>query len=97
MTEASSLHQLRRLILAIVLLGITGLVAELLFIEHFESWQQLVPIVSLALAFAVAIVAIRTFLKMLNKNGFRMFGIYRIVIGGVLLALLLAGKNISVV
>ncbi|MDQ2669116.1 MAG: hypothetical protein M3Y31_00650 [Gemmatimonadota bacterium] len=56
MTEGSSLHQLRRLILAIVLLGITGLVAELLFIEHFESWQQLVPIVALALAFALAAV-----------------------------------------
>lgn len=52
--------QLRRLVLAIVLFGISGLAAELLFIEHFESWQQWIPFVALGLGFAVGgVLAVR--------------------------------------
>jgi undecaprenyl-diphosphatase len=48
-------------------------------------------------AFIVAMIAIKTFLSLLNRHGFRWFGVYRIIVGGVLLALLLAGRDIAVV
>jgi undecaprenyl-diphosphatase len=44
-----------------------------------------------AIAFIVAILAIRFFIGFLQKYGFRLFGWYRIVIGIVLLALFMAG------
>jgi hypothetical protein len=50
--EAAALQQLRRIVLAILLLGTSGLIAELLLIEHFESWEQWVPLVALAVGFA---------------------------------------------
>jgi undecaprenyl-diphosphatase len=43
-------------------------------------------------AFVVAILAIRFFISFLQKNGFRMFGIYRIILGVVLLILIGFGK-----
>jgi undecaprenyl-diphosphatase len=43
-------------------------------------------------AFVVALVAIKFFIAVLKRYGFRMFGIYRIVLGAVLLALIAAGK-----
>jgi undecaprenyl-diphosphatase len=49
-----------------------------------------------AVAFIVAIIAIKTFLSLLNKHGFRWFGVYRIIVGGVILVLLLAGKSLAV-
>lgn len=47
MNGAATLHQIRRLILAIVLLEAIGLIAELGFTGHFESWQQWIPLVAL--------------------------------------------------
>ena len=40
----------------------------------------------------VAVLAIRLFIAFVQKNGFRVFGWYRIVAGGLLMALILAGK-----
>ncbi|MGD9491997.1 MAG: undecaprenyl-diphosphate phosphatase [Bacteroidales bacterium] len=48
-------------------------------------------------AFVVAILAIKGFIAFLNRYGFRFFGYYRIILGGVLIALILAGYNLSVV
>lgn len=42
-------------------------------------------------AFAVAIAAIRLFIGVLNQYGFKYFGIYRIVVGLLLLALIYTG------
>ena len=42
-------------------------------------------------AFIVAILAIRFFMNYLKVNGFRIFGIYRILAGAILLVLLLTG------
>ena len=42
-------------------------------------------------SFIVALIAIKFFIGFLKKYGFKMWGIYRIVIGGVMLALLLSG------
>jgi hypothetical protein len=58
--EPAALHQLRRLVLAVVLLGTSGLLVELLFIEHLESWQQTVPLVALGAGFALGgLLAVR--------------------------------------
>lgn len=43
-------------------------------------------------AFVVAVLAIRLFIAFVQRNGFRVFGWYRIVVGGLLMALILAGK-----
>ena len=48
-------------------------------------------------AFVVAMLAIKTFIGILNKSGFKGFGIYRIIVGGLLIVLFLLGKNIAVV
>lgn len=42
---------LRRLLVAVVLVGIVGLAAELVLLEHVESVWQWVPLVALALGF----------------------------------------------
>jgi len=47
-------------------------------------------------AFIVALIAIKTFIALLNKHGFRMWGIYRIIVGGVLILLISFGIKISV-
>ena len=39
----------RRLLLGLVLLGTLGLIAELLLMEHFEEWEQDIPLVVLGL------------------------------------------------
>jgi undecaprenyl-diphosphatase len=46
------------------------------------------------IAFVVAMLAIKFFITYLSKNGFRIFGIYRIIVGIVLLALYYAGTGI---
>lgn len=43
-------------------------------------------------AFIVAMLAIRFFIGFLQKHGFRLFGWYRIVVGGILLILILTGS-----
>ena len=40
-----------------------------------------------AVAFIVALIAIKTFINLLNKFGFKWFGVYRILVGGSLLLL----------
>jgi undecaprenyl-diphosphatase len=42
-------------------------------------------------AFIVAVMAIRLFITYLQKNGFRIFGWYRIIAGAVMIGLILAG------
>jgi undecaprenyl-diphosphatase len=45
-----------------------------------------------AVAFVVALLAIRFFIGYLQKHGFKLFGYYRIVVGVILLALIATGK-----
>lgn len=47
-------------------------------------------------AFIVAIIAIRFFIDFLTKYGFKAFGYYRIIIGGILIFLILSGTNLSI-
>jgi undecaprenyl-diphosphatase len=43
-------------------------------------------------AFVVAMLAIKFFIGFLQRNGFKLFGWYRIIVGLVLLALIYTGK-----
>ena len=47
--------------------------------------------------FLVAILAIKSFIGFLNKHGFRIFGIYRIVVGGTIIVLLSLGYNLHII
>ena len=46
---AGALHRLRRLLLALVLFGALGLLAELLLLEHWEAGFQRAPLILLGL------------------------------------------------
>lgn len=48
-------------------------------------------------AFIVAMFAIKFFIDFLTKHGFKAFGWYRIIVGGILLILLLSGTPLSMV
>ncbi len=48
-------------------------------------------------AFVVAMLAIKFFIGFVTKNGFKVFGYYRIVVGLVIIALLMAGHSLSIV
>lgn len=48
-------------------------------------------------AFIVALLAIKSFIGYLNKNGFRIFGWYRIFAGAVIIILLLSGHSLSII
>jgi undecaprenyl-diphosphatase len=48
-------------------------------------------------AFIVAVLAIKFFIGVLNKYGFKYFGVYRIIVGGILIVLFLLGIEIAIV
>ena len=56
-----------------------------------------VLIIGCVVAFIVAILAIKFFISFLTKYGFKAFGWYRIIVGGVILALLLTGHSLQMV
>ncbi|WP_367915591.1 undecaprenyl-diphosphate phosphatase [Leadbetterella sp. DM7] len=47
--------------------------------------------------FVVAILAIKFFIEIVSKHGFRAFGWYRIVVGGVIIAMILSGKSLQII
>ena len=53
--------------------------------------------VGCAVAFVVALLAMKWFVAFLTKYGFKTFGIYRIIVGGIIIALLLAGQSLAMV
>lgn len=48
-------------------------------------------------AFVVALLAIKFFISFVQKYGFKAFGWYRIIVGGIILAMLLTGHNLTIV
>ncbi|HKZ37902.1 MAG TPA: undecaprenyl-diphosphate phosphatase [Chryseolinea sp.] len=63
----------------------------------FGSQEISLLIVGNVVAFFVAILAIKSFITFLTKNGFRVFGYYRIIIGVIILILYYAGVGLSIV
>ena len=60
--------------------------------EVMSSDNLNILILGCIVAFVVAIISIKFLIRFLQQNGFRMFGIYRIVLGVILLALIGMGK-----
>ncbi|MBX7139674.1 MAG: undecaprenyl-diphosphate phosphatase [Chitinophagales bacterium] len=59
-----------------------------------DSNIQLLVIGS-AVAFVVAMIAIRSFIGYLQNHGFKIFGWYRIIVGGIILLLMAMGYSIT--
>jgi undecaprenyl-diphosphatase len=49
------------------------------------------------IAFIVAMLAIKTFITFLEKRGFKLFGIYRIIVGGAIIIVYLSGHTLQVI
>lgn len=63
----------------------------------FGSEEILLLVVGNVVAFIVAILAIKSFISFLTKNGFKIFGYYRIIVGAVILTLYYLGVGLSIV
>ena len=48
-------------------------------------------------AFVVAILAIKSFISFLTRNGFKVFGYYRILVGIIILILYYMGVGLSII
>ncbi len=47
--------------------------------------------------FVVALIAIKSFIGFLSKNGFKVFGIYRIIVGAIIIVLILSGHSLQII
>ena len=65
--------------------------------NSFTSEEIKLLAIGNVVAFVVALLAIKTFIGFLNKNGFKIFGWYRIVVGLAILILLSIGYDLKVV
>ncbi|MFZ4862823.1 undecaprenyl-diphosphate phosphatase [Sphingobacterium sp. Mn56C] len=54
-------------------------------------------VVGNVIGFVVAIIAIKTFIGILTKYGFKAFGWYRIVVGLVIIVMLLSGHSLQII
>lgn len=62
----------------------------------FSSDEIIILLIGNAVAFVVAMLAIKSFIQFLTNNGFKLFGYYRIVLGVIILVLYLSGIKLSV-
>lgn len=65
--------------------------------NSFTSEEIKILAIGNVVAFVVALLAIKTFIGFLNKNGFKIFGWYRIVVGLAIIILLAVGYELKVV
>jgi undecaprenyl-diphosphatase len=61
----------------------------------FSGEQIKLLAVGNVVAFIVALIAIKSFITFLTKYGFKIFGVYRIIVGGIIIVLLLSGHQLS--
>ena len=54
-------------------------------------------IVGCVVAFIVALLAMKWFVNFVSKYGFKAFGVYRIIVGVIIIALILTGHSLSMV
>jgi len=64
--------------------------------ELFNSHNIFLLLVGNLVAFIVAIIAIKGFIGILTKYGFKFFGYYRIVVGAVIIVILALGYNLNI-
>lgn len=82
-----------------MMLGASG-VKLLKFLKEghtFSSEEINLLIIGNVIGFLVAIVAIKTFIGVLAKYGFKAFGWYRIILGVVIIGLLLSGHSLQII
>jgi len=60
-----------------------------------EEWSLLA--IGNLVGFVVAIIAIKSFISFVTKYGFRAFGVYRIIVGCIILALLWSGHSLQII
>jgi undecaprenyl-diphosphatase len=65
------------------------------FDSAHNNWMIL--LIGNAVAFVVALIAIKGFTSYLTKHGFKVFGWYRIIVGSIILALYFMGYNLQMV
>ena len=53
-------------------------------------------IIGNVVAFIVAMLAIKFFINFVTKYGFKAFGWYRIIVGGIILIMMIAGHNLTI-
>ncbi len=63
--------------------------------EIFTHHNILLLIIGNIIAFLVALIAVRTFIQYLTKHGFKVFGIYRILVGLIILVLFMLNYPIG--
>jgi undecaprenyl-diphosphatase len=54
-------------------------------------------ILGCVIAFVVALLAMKWFVNYITKYGFKAFGIYRIVVGSIIIIMLLMGQSLAMV
>ena len=54
-------------------------------------------ILGCVVAFIVALLAMKWFVNFLTKYGFKAFGVYRIIVGGIIIIMLLMGQSLVMV
>ncbi len=62
----------------------------------FTSENLTLLLIGNVIAFVVAMIAIKGFITFLTKNGFKLFGWYRIIVGVAILLLLASGQSLSI-
>lgn len=65
--------------------------------NSFSSEQVNLLIVGNVVGFVVAIIAIKSFIGILTKYGFKAFGWYRIVVGSIIIVVLASGHELQVI
>lgn len=65
--------------------------------KHIEAEHIDILLIGNLVAFLVAMIAIKTFISLLTRYGFKWFGYYRIVVGMVILIMLALGYELSMV
>jgi undecaprenyl-diphosphatase len=64
---------------------------------HLNSHDITLLLIGNVVAFAVAFLAIKSFIGILQKYGFKVFGYYRIALGLILIVLLSSGYKLSII
>lgn len=83
--------RIRRLLFALVALGILGLTAELVLLEHYEEWQQWLPLAGLGVGL-LALVGVIVRPARTTVRLFRVIMIVFLVLGTIGVYLHLAGN-----
>lgn len=63
----------------------------------FTGEELNIMLIGNVVGFIVAIIAIKTFISILTKYGFKVFGIYRIIVGGIIIAMIASGVKLAIV